>query len=139
MQYHFVDDASFDELVHGDGLLEWFPVFGHRYGTPRAPVQQHLGAGDDVVLELDTEGALAVKQQFPQAVLVFVRPPSRDEQRRRLVDRGLDDPDEIERRLAAAAAEEAAADRFDAIVVNDDVDTAVAQVAGILGARRAEG
>jgi guanylate kinase len=92
-----------------------------------------------VVLEVDVQGALAVKERFPEALLVFVRPPSRDEQRRRLIDRGRDDRAEIERRLAAAAAEEAAAERFDAVVVNDDVDTAVDQVAGILAARRAEG
>jgi guanylate kinase len=139
VDYRFLDEASFAELRDRDGLLEWFHVFGHSYGTPRAPVEEHLRTGTDVVLELDYQGALAVKEQYPEALLVFVRPPSREEQRRRLEERGLDDRDEIERRLAAAAAEEAAADRFDAIVVNDDVDTAVAQVAGILSARRAEG
>src|SRR5262249_46166537 len=122
-----------------DGLLESFPVFGHWYGTPRAPLEEHLRAGDDVVLELDVQGALAVKETFRDALLVFVETPSREEQRRRLVDRGLDDPAEIERRLAAARDEEAHAAEFDAVVVNDDVDAAVTEVAGILNRRRAKG
>jgi guanylate kinase len=121
--------GEFEALRDAGGFLEWFDVYGDLKGTPRAPVEEHLASGDDVLLELDVQGAL----------LVFLAPPSPDEQRRRLERRGLDDRDEIERRLAAAAAEEAAAERFDAVVVNDDLDTAVAQVAGILNARRAEG
>jgi guanylate kinase len=136
VDYQFVTRDEFDALRSRGGLLEHFPVFGHSYGTPRAPVEEHLAAGDDVLLELDVQGALAVKQAHPDAVLVFVKPPSREEQRRRLVARGVDDPAEIERRLAAAETEEAEARSFDAVVVNDDVDTAVAEVAGILEHRR---
>ena len=136
MQYRFVSPEEFEALRNGGGLLEAFEVFGHSYGTPRAPVEEHLAAGQDVLLEIDVQGALAVREQFPDALLVFVRPPSREEQRRRLVERGVDDRAEIERRLAAAATEEAYAGDFDAVVVNDDVDAAVDEVAGILMSRR---
>jgi guanylate kinase len=137
VQYRFVSPDEFEALRGGGGLLEAFEVFGHSYGTPRAPVEEHLAAGQDVLLEIDVQGALAVREALPEALLVFVRPPSRDEQRRRLVERGVDDPAEIERRLAAAATEEAYAGDFDAVVVNDDVDAAVDEVAGILMSRRA--
>jgi guanylate kinase len=126
-------------LAHRDagGFLEWFEVHGDLKGTPRGPVREHLDAGADVLLEIDVQGALEVRRQFPEALLVFVLPPSREEQRRRLVGRGTDSPDAIERRLADAMAEEAKGVLFDATVVNDDVDAAVARVAGILASRRA--
>jgi guanylate kinase len=137
VHYHFVSREEF--LAHRDagGFLEWFEVHGDLKGTPRGPVREHLDAGADVLLEIDVQGALEVRRQFPEALLVFVLPPSREEQRRRLVGRGTDSPDAIERRLADAIAEEAQGERFDATVVNDDVDAAVARVAGILASRRA--
>jgi guanylate kinase len=139
VDYLFMSREEFEALRDAGGFLEWFDVYGDLKGTPRAPVEEHLAAGDDVLLELDVQGALEIRRLFPQAFLVFLAPPSLDEQRRRLESRGLDDREEIERRLAAAAAEAAEADRFDAVVVNDDVDTAVDRVAGILDSRRAEG
>jgi guanylate kinase len=100
-------------------------------------VEEHLAAGQDVLLEIDVQGALEVRRDFPdQALLVFVKPPSREEQRRRLLARGEDDTAEIERRLAAAETEEAHASQFDVVVVNDDVDAAVDEVAGSLQSRR---
>jgi len=137
VHYHFVSRDEF--LAHRDagGFLEWFEVHGDLKGTPKGPVREHLDAGADVLLEIDVQGALEVRRQFPEALLVFVLPPSREEQRRRLVGRGTDSPDAIERRLADAMAEEAKGVLFDATVVNDDVDAAVARVAGILASRRA--
>lgn len=137
VDYHFVSREEF--LAHRDagGFLEWFEVHGDLKGTPRSPVRAHLDAGDDVLLEIDAQGALEVRRQFPEALLVFVLPPSREEQRRRLVGRGTDSPEAIERRLVDAVAEEALGERFDVQVVNDDVDAAVATVAGILASRRA--
>jgi guanylate kinase len=134
--YLFLDRDEFERLRDAGGFLEWFDVYGDLKGTPRAPVEEHLAAGDDVLLEVDVQGALAVREAFPDAVLVFIRVPSRDEQRRRLLERGEDDPEAIERRLARADAEEALADRFDAVVVNDDPDRAADQVAAILRAHR---
>jgi guanylate kinase len=134
--YLFLDREEFERLRDEDGFLESFEVYADRYGTPRAPVEEHLAAGDDVVLEVDVQGALAVRAQYPDALLVFVKAPSHEEQRRRLVERGQDDAEALERRLAEAEAEEAAADRFDAVVVNDDPDRAADQVAAILESHR---
>jgi guanylate kinase len=134
--YLFLDRDEFERVRDAGGFLEWFDVYGDLKGTPRAPVEERLAASDDVLLEVDVQGALAVREIFPDAVLVFVRAPSRQEQRRRLVARGEDNADAIDRRLARADAEEALADRFDAVVVNDDPDRATDEVAAILHAHR---
>lgn len=134
--YLFLDRGEFERLRHAGGFLEWFDVYGDLKGTPRAPVEEHLAAGDDVLLEVDVQGALTVREAYPDAVLVFIRAPSREEQRRRLVARGQDDPDAIDRRLAQADAEESLVERFDAVVVNDDPDRAADDVAAILSAHR---
>jgi len=134
--YVFLDRGEFERIREAGGFLEWFDVYGDLKGTPRAPVEEHLAASDDVLLEVDVQGALAVRDALPEAVLVFVKAPSREEQRRRLMTRGQDDADAIERRLARADAEEALADRFDAVVVNDDPDRATEEVAAILRAHR---
>jgi len=134
--YRFLSRSDFESLIAEGGFLEWFDVYGDLKGTPRAPVQKHLAAGDDVLLEIDVQGALAVRKAFPEAVLVFVRPPSREAQRERLERRGTDTPETIDRRLAEAEAEEALAERFDAVVVNDSLEPAVEQVAAILTGHR---
>ena len=134
--YLFLDRREFERIRDEGGFLEWFDVYGDLKGTPRAPVDEHLHAGDDVLLEVDVQGALAVREKYPDAVLVFVKAPSREEQRRRLLERGQDDPEAIERRLARAEEEEQAADRFAAVVVNDDADRAAREVAAILESRR---
>ena len=134
--YLYLERDEFERVREAGGFLEWFEVYGDLYGTPRSPVEEHLAKGDDVLLEVDVQGALAVRQAYPEAVLVFVKPPSREEQRRRLLERGQDDPQAVERRLALAQVEEAAADRFDAVVVNDDADRAADEVAAILSAHR---
>jgi guanylate kinase len=134
--YVFLDRREFERIGDEGGFLESFDVYGDLYGTPRRPVEEHLAAGDDVLLEVDVQGALAVREKYPDAVLVFVKAPSREEQRRRLLERGQDDPQAIERRLAQAEEEEQAADRFDAVVVNDDADRAAHEVAAILGIHR---
>jgi guanylate kinase len=134
--YHFMSREEFERLRDEDGFLEAFDVFGDLKGTPRRPVEEHLAAGEDVLLEVDVQGAMAVKQTFPDAVLVFIRTPSREVQRQRLVARGQDDPEAVERRLAGAEAEEAQASRFDHVVVNDDVGRAADEVAAILDSHR---
>jgi guanylate kinase len=133
--YFFLDREEFERLRDADGFLEWFDVYGDLKGTPRAPVEDHLGEGD-VLLEVDVQGALAVREAYPEAVLVFVKAPSHDEQRRRLVERGEDDRDAIERRLARAHDEEALAERFDTVVVNDDPNRAADELAAILRSHR---
>jgi guanylate kinase len=137
VDYHFTTREEFEGLRDADGFLEWFDVYGDLKGTPEAAVRHELAEGHDILLEVDVQGALAVKRKYPGALLVFVRPPSRAEQRARLERRGTDTPEQIERRLAAAAVEEQEAVRFDHVVQNDDVGRAVAEVAAILAGRRA--
>ena len=132
VDYCFVTREAFEALRDAGGFLEWFEVFGDLKGTPLAPVEEHLAAGDDVLLEIDVQGALKVREQFPDAVLVFVRPPSLDALRARLVGRGTETDEALERRLSEAEGELARAPEFDHVVVNDDLERVVAEVAGIL-------
>ena len=137
VDYLFLNRAEFEALRDAGGFLEWFEVYGDLKGTPREPVDERLAGGRDVLLEIDVQGALAVKQKLPEALLVFVQAPSRDEQRRRLESRGSESEESIARRLEQAAAEERiGAEQFDAVVVNRSVDQAVRDVAAILKARR---
>jgi guanylate kinase len=138
--YHFVTRDAFEALRDHSGLLEWFEVYGDLKGTPRQPIEEHLAAGDDVLVEVDVQGALAIREQLPNAFIIFVQAPSRAEQRQRLLDRGAAaDPDSLERRLDETAAEERLADRFDAVVVNDDLEHAVDEVVALLDAKRQAG
>jgi guanylate kinase len=139
VDYFFRTRDEFEALRDAGGFLEWFDVYGDLKGTPRGPIDEWLRQCEDVLLEIDVQGALKVKEALPEALLVFVKTPSREEQRRRLLGRGHDNPEAIERRLAQAADEERIAEaHFDAIVVNDDLERAVDEVAGILAARRSE-
>jgi guanylate kinase len=140
VDYHFVSRDEFEALRDAGGFLEWFEVYGDLKGTPIAYVREQLDAGHDVMLEVDVQGALAVKRALPEALLVFVRAPNREEQRRRLEARGSETEESIARRLDRAEAEERiGAEDFDAVVVNDQVERATREVAAILRARRTEG
>jgi guanylate kinase len=121
VQYHFVDDAGFDRLVAGGELLEWAEFAGNRYGTPRRPVEDRLARGEPVLLEIDLQGARQVRAAMPAALLVFLAPPSWEELVRRLVGRGTEDPEVVERRLEAARVELAAEKEFDVTLVNTSV------------------
>ncbi len=133
--YYFVDDAGFDRMVADGEMLEWAEVFrGHRYGTPKGAVDLHRDAGRDVVLEIDVEGARWVRDRVPDAVMILLVPPSRDELERRLRSRGTEDEADIAERLAKADWELAQAALFDHQVVNDDLDRASSQVAAIIEA-----
>ena len=134
VDYHFATDAEFDAMVESGQFLEWFEIYGHRSGTPRGPLEKALDEGRTALLWLDVQGALRVKDVIPGAVLVFVKAPSREEQRRRLEARG-DQVAAIERRMAAADREEAQAAHFDHVIVNDDLDQAVDAAATIVGGR----
>lgn len=128
-----MDRETFEQAVRADGFLEWAEVFGNLYGTP-IPTPP---SGTDVVLEIDVQGAGQVRQKFPGAVLIFVSPPSRAQQESRLRSRG-DDEAVIARRLAKADAEESMGRKMaDHIVINDDLERAVAEVAGIVEKHRA--
>lgn len=131
--YWFVSERRFDELIDRGELLEFAAMFGHRSGTPAGPVEGMRAAGRDVLLEIDVQGAAQVRARVPDAVLIFLRPPSRAELIRRLEARGTERGADLERRLARVDEEMAQADWFDEVVVNDDVDRAVGEVAAILG------
>ena len=140
VDYRFVSRDEFERLRDAGGFLEWFEVYDDLKGTPKQFVVDELAAGRDVMLEVDVQGALAVRNALPEALLVFVRAPNRDEQRRRLEGRARETGESaasIERRLQAAEEEERIAEEaFDAVVVNDDPNRAAGKIADILENRR---
>jgi guanylate kinase len=134
VHYTFVDDAEFDRMVAADELLEWAVVHGAaRYGTPRGPVDRALAEGRAALLEIDLQGARQVRRTMPDALFVFLRPPSWDELVRRLVGRGTEDSAQRERRLATARLEMAAETEFDVAIVNDDVRRATDELVSLMG------
>lgn len=125
VHYHFASDAEFDRLVADEELLEWAVVHkGARYGTPRRPVEEALAAGRPALLEIDLQGARQVRQRMPEALFVFLAPPSWEELVRRLVGRGTEDAAERERRLETARDELAAEPEFDVTLVNRQIHDA---------------
>jgi guanylate kinase len=120
-EYYFVDDDEFDRLIASGELLEWATFVGHRHGTPRAPVEEKLAAGVPVLLEIDLAGARQVRAADPDALLVFLAPPTWDELVRRLNGRGTEAPEIIRRRLDEARVELAAEPEFDVTLVNTSV------------------
>ncbi len=134
--YHFVDDVAFDRMLADGSLLEWAAYTGHRYGTPRAPVMAAVASGAVVLLEIEVQGALQVRAADPDALMILLVPPTLDELERRLRTRGTETEEALARRLAVAEVELAQADRFDYVVVNDDLATAVEGVAARIAAAR---
>jgi guanylate kinase len=134
--YHFVDETEFDRMASAGELLEWANVHNRKYGTPRAEVASRLSGGRVVLLDIDVQGAMQVRQAMPEAVLVFVLPPSAGELRERLTKRASESSEERELRLTTARQELKAAGKFDYIVVNDDFDRALATLEAIIVAER---
>jgi guanylate kinase len=133
VHYHFVDDAEFDAMVERGEMLEWAVVHGrHRYGTPRPPVEQALAEGRPALLEIDVQGARQVRAVMPEALFVFLTPPSWEELVRRLEGRGTESDEERARRLETARAELLAEGEFDETVVNDDVERAAARLVALM-------
>ncbi len=131
-EYHFVDDTEFDRLIANGALLEWARFAGNRYGTPREPLYERLDAGVSCLLEIDLAGARQVKRAVPDARLVFLAPPSWDELVRRLTGRGTEPAEVLERRLAAAREELAAADEFEVTLVNTSVEDVCRQLVALM-------
>lgn len=134
VNYQFLDDAQFETLIQNDGILEYAQYCGHYYGTPRKPVEEHLAAGQHVILEIDVVGAMKVKEKCPDAVLLFLMPPSLEILRHRLCSRGTESAEVIEERVAQADREMKCAAQYDYIVVNDALEEAVADVKAIIRA-----
>lgn len=135
-EYYFVAPEEFDQMVQRDAFLEWANVHGHRYGTSRQAIEERIAHGADVILEIDFQGAINIKNIFANAVLIFVLPPSWDELRSRLQRRGEDTADVIETRLENAALEMAQAKKFDFVIINELFERAVFDLKTIVHAQR---
>ena len=124
-EYFFVSREAFEKQIEENGLVEYASYCDNYYGTPREYVEQQLEMGKDVILEIEIQGALKVKKKFPSALLMFVMPPSAQELKRRLVDRGTETEEVIEKRLKRASEEAEGIEEYDYIVVNDDLEECV--------------
>jgi guanylate kinase len=136
VHYHFVDQDTFKGLVADDVFIEHAQVFDNFYGTSEAAVREQLAAGQDVVVEIDWQGARQVRQRFPEAVSIFVVPPSIEALRERLSGRGQDSEEIIDRRMHDAQAELSHYAEYDYLVVNDQFDVALQQLAEVVNAER---
>ena len=128
VQYFFHSRDRFDALVAGGGFLEWAEFAGNCYGTPRQPVEERMAEGRPVLLEIELEGARQVRRSFPDGFQIFLAPPSFEELERRIRGRGTDSEEAIQRRLSRARDELKAQAEFDAVVVNDNLDSALQQL-----------
>ena len=135
-EYFFVDLDRFKEMVENDELLEHAEYVANSYGTPRSYVEQKLNDGVDVILDIEVQGARQVSEKMPDAVKVFIIPPSLDELKRRLESRGTDTARAVEARLIRARQEYQEADFYDYIIVNDDADKAASELSAIMTAER---
>ena len=136
VDYHFVSSESFDGLVAEGAFLEHAHVFDRQYGTSRAAVEAERRAGRDVVLEIDWQGARQIRERVPEAVSVFILPPSREALRQRLEGRGQDDEAVIERRMRDAEAEMSHYHEYDYVLINDDFEEALASLMAVVRAER---
>lgn len=130
--YTFLSDKEFKNEATNGNLLEYAEFAGAWYGTPRKPVEDRLNKNQVVILEIDLQGARQVKESMPDAFMIFLKPPSIDELKRRLIERGTEKPEELELRLKVATSEIEAENEFDAVVINEDVQSAVEQLIGLL-------
>jgi guanylate kinase len=135
-EYHFTDEATFREMIARGEFLEWAEVHGNLYGTSRAAIESPITGGQDVVLEIDWQGALQIKQLFPNAVLVFILPPSWQELQQRLNRRGEDPPEVIAKRMQNARVEVSKAREFDFVIINGLFETALFDLKAIVHSQR---
>ena len=134
--YYFLSVEAFEKMIEKDELLEWAKVYDNYYGTPLKKVEEKLTAGEDILLEIDTQGAMKVREKFPEGVYIFILPPSLTELERRIRGRDTETEDVLQKRLAAAIGEIEAGKCYKYVVANDEVDSAVESVCAILAAER---
>ena len=135
-EYFFVSPLEFDAMVEAKAFVEWAHVHGQRYGTSKRAIEERIATGADVILEIDFQGAIQIKNTFSNAVLIFILPPSWEELRSRLERRGEDSPEIIELRLKNAAPEMAQAHLFDFVIINELFDRALFDLKAIVHAQR---
>ncbi len=138
VDYHFVSKDEFQQLIQNNGLLEWAEVYGNWYGVPRAPVKEALGQGMDTIIKVDVQGAAHIKSIVPDAVLVFISPPSLNELSRRLGKRRTESAEELSLRLATAEMEMEQISRFDYVVLNPSnaMDRAIEDILAVIRAEK---
>jgi guanylate kinase len=134
--YYFVSDAEFDAMVAGNQFLEWAHVHGYRYGTSRSAIEARIAHGEDVILEIDYQGAFQIKKLFANTVLIFILPPSMDELRARIERRGEDSPEKIDLRMQNARTEIDQAHLFDFVIINELFDSALFDLKAVVHAQR---
>lgn len=134
--YFFVDKETFERTIAEDGLIEYASYCGNYYGTPREYVEKCLQDGRDVILEIEIQGALKVKEKFPETLLLFVMPPSATELKRRLEGRGTESPEVIRERLVRASEEAEGIENYEYLIINDDLDECVREMNDIINAAR---
>ena len=133
VHYFFVDEEKFNRMIEENAFLEYMNVFGmNYYGTPRAFVEERVHAGKDVLLEIDVNGALAVKKAYPEAVLIFIAPPNMGALKERLLNRNTETPEQMEKRLSTAYSEVLQMKHYDYVVVNDILDEAIRNMESII-------
>jgi guanylate kinase len=135
-EYFFASESEFDAMVASNAFVEWANVHGRRYGTSKKAIEERIAQGNDVVLEIDFQGALQIKQVFANAVLIFILPPSWEELRSRLERRGEDSPEVIDVRLKNAALEMAQVSKFDFVIINELFERALFDMKTIVHAQR---
>lgn len=131
-EYFFVSKEEFEGKIRQDGLVEYANYCGNYYGTPREYVEAKLAEGKDVILEIEIQGALKIREKFPTALLLFVMPPTAEELKRRLVGRGTEPPEVIGKRLARAGEEAQGIENYDYIVINDDLEECTRELHSII-------
>lgn len=134
--YHFVEQAEFDRMVAQGRFAEHANVYGNSYGTSKDELESNRTAGRDLLIEIDVQGARSLKAHYPEAVLIFIHPPSLDELRKRLTGRGTDDAEVIQRRLGIASQELATMPMYDYLIENQDFDVALADLKAVIVAER---
>jgi guanylate kinase len=136
-EYFFVDEPAFRAMIERGEFLEWADVYGHLYGTSALQVAGERAEGRDIILEIDVQGAESIRNRVPEAISIFILPPSFELLRNRLVARATDSAADLERRLRGAAAEVAQFEHFDYVILNDEINRASQQLASIIYAERA--
>ena len=135
VQYSFVSTERFCQTIEADGFIEWAKVHSNYYGTPSAPIETHLAAGEDVVLEIDVQGGLQVRDKFPEAILIFIAPPDMETLEKRLRTRATDSEESIVQRLADAHSELQTAAQYDVTIVNDDLERTTKELVEVVKCR----
>lgn len=136
INYFFTEKEKFEQMVKDDEFLEHASVYGNSYGTPRLYVEEMLSKGNDVILEIDTQGALAVKEKFPNGVFIFLMPPTLEELKSRIVGRGSETEETLNERFGSATSEIKLAEKYNYAVINDTIDNAVQKIESIIIAEK---